>query len=122
MCAVLSMLNPVCNVYIHIHTQPFRLCYLQECQAPFGTGSFYDHEGLPYCETHYHAKKGSLCARWWSRPYRDDDDGDGDGDDGGGGDDDDNNNNDDDNNNVVVMVMITTTMMMITTTMMMNYL
>ena len=57
------MLNPVCGVYIHIHAQPFHLCCLQECQAPFGTGSFYDHDGLPYCETHYHAKKGSLCAR-----------------------------------------------------------
>lgn len=21
-----------------------------------------DHEGMPYCETHYHAKRGSLCA------------------------------------------------------------
>lgn len=21
-----------------------------------------DHEGMPYCETHYHSKRGSLCA------------------------------------------------------------
>ena len=63
MCTLLYMLNPVCDVYILIHPQLFRLYCLQECQAPFGTGSFYDHDGLPYCETHYHAKKGSLCAR-----------------------------------------------------------
>nr|XP_012231000.1 PREDICTED: paxillin isoform X5 [Linepithema humile] len=33
----------------------------QEAQK-FQGGSFFDHEGLPYCETHYHAKRGSLCA------------------------------------------------------------
>ncbi|XP_064612081.1 leupaxin-like [Liolophura sinensis] len=38
-------------------------CFIcQECHVPFGGGSFFDHEGLPYCETHYHAKRGSLCA------------------------------------------------------------
>lgn len=35
---------------------------LQDCRQPFQNGSFFDHEGLPYCETHYHAKRGSLCA------------------------------------------------------------
>jgi len=35
---------------------------LQDCGQPFGGRSFFDHEGLPYCETHYHAKRGSLCA------------------------------------------------------------
>ncbi|KAI5697743.1 hypothetical protein M8J76_015214 [Diaphorina citri] len=34
----------------------------QDCRQPFQGGSFFDHEGLPYCETHYHAKRGSLCA------------------------------------------------------------
>lgn len=34
----------------------------QDCRQPFHGGSFFDHEGLPYCETHYHAKRGSLCA------------------------------------------------------------
>lgn len=34
----------------------------QDCHQPFGGRSFFDHEGLPYCETHYHAKRGSLCA------------------------------------------------------------
>lgn len=34
----------------------------QDCRAPFIGGSFFDHEGQPYCETHYHQKRGSLCA------------------------------------------------------------
>lgn len=38
------------------------LVHLQDCRQPFQGGSFFDHEGLPYCETHYHAKRGSLCA------------------------------------------------------------
>ncbi|ERL90788.1 hypothetical protein D910_08134 [Dendroctonus ponderosae] len=35
---------------------------LQDCRQPFIGGSFFDHEGQPYCETHYHLKRGSLCA------------------------------------------------------------
>jgi len=41
------------------HTHCF-VC--SECRMPFGASSFYDHEGLPYCETHFHARRGSLCA------------------------------------------------------------
>ncbi|XP_055304567.1 leupaxin isoform X2 [Sitodiplosis mosellana] len=38
-------------------------CFVcRDCRQPFQNGSFFDHEGLPYCETHYHAKRGSLCA------------------------------------------------------------
>ncbi|CAO1368440.1 unnamed protein product [Diamesa hyperborea] len=38
-------------------------CFVcRDCRQPFYGGSFFDHEGLPYCETHYHAKRGSLCA------------------------------------------------------------
>ncbi|XP_040165426.1 leupaxin isoform X1 [Anopheles arabiensis] len=38
-------------------------CFVcRDCREPFHGGSFFDHEGLPYCETHYHAKRGSLCA------------------------------------------------------------
>lgn len=40
----------------------FSFFSLQDCRQPFHHGSFFDHEGLPYCETHYHAKRGSLCA------------------------------------------------------------
>lgn len=34
----------------------------QDCRCPFIGGSFFDYEGQPYCEVHYHAKRGSLCA------------------------------------------------------------
>ncbi|XP_025089653.1 leupaxin-like isoform X1 [Pomacea canaliculata] len=58
-CGMPIMENYISALNRQWHPQCFA-CW--ECQAPFGTGSFYDHEGLPYCETHYHAKKGSLCA------------------------------------------------------------
>ena len=32
------------------------------CGQPFADGNFFEHEGKPYCETHFHALKGSLCA------------------------------------------------------------
>ncbi|XP_058794054.1 leupaxin isoform X2 [Phymastichus coffea] len=38
-------------------------CFVcRDCRQKFQGGSFFDHEGQPYCETHYHAKRGSLCA------------------------------------------------------------
>ncbi|XP_065156116.1 leupaxin isoform X2 [Atheta coriaria] len=38
-------------------------CFVcRDCRQPFVGGSFFDHEGQPYCETHYHQKRGSLCA------------------------------------------------------------
>jgi paxillin len=38
-------------------------CFVcRDCRMPFSGGSFFDHEGQPYCETHYHQKRGSLCA------------------------------------------------------------
>lgn len=58
-CGMPIMENYISALNRQWHPQCF-CCW--ECQAPFGTGSFYDHDGLPYCETHYHAKKGSLCA------------------------------------------------------------
>ncbi|XP_071480245.1 paxillin-like [Diadema antillarum] len=33
-----------------------------ECRVPFHEGDFFDHDGVPYCEMHYHAVRGSLCA------------------------------------------------------------
>lgn len=33
-----------------------------DCHCPFGDGKFFDIDGLPYCEIHYHARCGSLCA------------------------------------------------------------
>ncbi|KAL0617126.1 Transforming growth factor beta-1-induced transcript 1 protein [Plecturocebus cupreus] len=35
---------------------------LKECFAPFSGGSFFEHEGRPLCENHFHARRGSLCA------------------------------------------------------------
>ncbi|XP_061162796.1 paxillin-like isoform X1 [Saccostrea echinata] len=56
--------HPILDNYIsalsrHWHPECF-VC--RDCHQPFGGRSFFDHEGLPYCETHYHAKRGSLCA------------------------------------------------------------
>ena len=48
-----------CRLNAQWHTECF-VC--RDCHQPFIGGSFYDHEGMPYCETHYHAKRGSLCA------------------------------------------------------------
>ncbi|GFR58615.1 transforming growth factor beta-1-induced transcript 1 protein [Elysia marginata] len=56
---------PIMDNYISaLNRQWHPECFVcWECRAPFGAGSFFEYEGLPYCETHYHAKKGSLCAR-----------------------------------------------------------
>ncbi|KAK3084907.1 hypothetical protein FSP39_021178 [Pinctada imbricata] len=56
--------KPILDNYIsalnrHWHPECF-VC--RECHMPFGGRSFFDHEGQPYCETHYHLKRGSLCA------------------------------------------------------------
>ncbi|ORZ30754.1 hypothetical protein BCR44DRAFT_1443963 [Catenaria anguillulae PL171] len=32
-----------------------------ECKGAFAGGTFFAHEGKPYCEVHYHLKRGSLC-------------------------------------------------------------
>ncbi|XP_056293345.1 paxillin-like [Pseudoliparis swirei] len=38
-------------------------CFVcRECFTPFVNGSFFDHEGQPYCESHYHEQRGSLCS------------------------------------------------------------
>lgn len=38
-------------------------CFVcRECFTPFVNGSFFDHEGQPYCESHYHERRGSLCS------------------------------------------------------------
>lgn len=38
-------------------------CFVcRECYTPFVNGSFFDHEGLPFCEAHYHERRGSLCS------------------------------------------------------------
>ncbi|XP_048044016.1 paxillin a isoform X4 [Megalobrama amblycephala] len=38
-------------------------CFVcRECFTPFVNGSFFEHEGQPYCEAHYHERRGSLCS------------------------------------------------------------
>lgn len=38
-------------------------CFVcRECYTPFINGSFFDHEGQPFCESHYHERRGSLCS------------------------------------------------------------
>ncbi|XP_078508816.1 transforming growth factor beta-1-induced transcript 1 protein [Lissotriton helveticus] len=38
-------------------------CFVcRECYTPFVNGSFFEHEGQPYCEIHYHKNRGSLCS------------------------------------------------------------
>ncbi|CAL8337908.1 unnamed protein product [Lota lota] len=38
-------------------------CFVcRECFTPFVNGSFFEHDGQPYCEGHYHERRGSLCS------------------------------------------------------------
>ncbi|KAH7645165.1 Transforming growth factor beta-1-induced transcript 1 protein [Dermatophagoides farinae] len=39
-------------------------CFVcRDCKSPFTEGkSYFDFEGRPYCEPHYHDKRGNLCA------------------------------------------------------------
>ncbi|XP_072456381.1 paxillin isoform X2 [Notamacropus eugenii] len=38
-------------------------CFVcRECFTPFVNGSFFEHGGQPYCEVHYHERRGSLCS------------------------------------------------------------
>uniref|UniRef100_A0A8D3B4P3 LIM zinc-binding domain-containing protein n=1 Tax=Scophthalmus maximus TaxID=52904 RepID=A0A8D3B4P3_SCOMX len=37
-------------------------CFVcRECYCPFVNGSFFEHEGKPLCEAHYHQSRGSMC-------------------------------------------------------------
>ncbi|XP_017558313.2 proline-rich protein 12 isoform X1 [Pygocentrus nattereri] len=38
-------------------------CFVcRECFTPFINGSFFEHDDQPYCEVHYHERRGSLCS------------------------------------------------------------
>lgn len=52
-----SFLHPLSWVH-----QPSSDFFFQECFTPFVNGSFFDHDGQPYCESHYHERRGSLCS------------------------------------------------------------
>lgn len=55
--------QPIMDSYIsalsaHWHSECF-VC--SECHQAFPGGSFFEHDGRPYCEMHYHARRGTLC-------------------------------------------------------------
>jgi len=56
--------TPITENYISSLNQQWHPnCFVcKECNSPFHDGAFFEHEGAPYCETHYHALRGSLCA------------------------------------------------------------
>ncbi|KFD66085.1 hypothetical protein M514_00767 [Trichuris suis] len=56
--------KPITNNYITaLNLQWHPECFVcQDCKQPFVGGSFFEHFGQPYCEIHYHEKRGSLCA------------------------------------------------------------
>jgi len=56
--------TPITDNYISsLNLQWHPNCFVcKECKQPFHDGAFFEHEGFPYCETHYHALRGSLCA------------------------------------------------------------
>ncbi|KAG2463602.1 PAXI protein, partial [Polypterus senegalus] len=44
---------------------PYRLSvvsFLQDCMSPFLDGCFFELDGRPYCQIHYHARQGTLCG------------------------------------------------------------
>jgi hypothetical protein len=56
--------TPITENYISsLNLQWHPTCFVcKDCQQPFHDGNFFEHEGFPYCEQHYHALRGSLCA------------------------------------------------------------
>ncbi|VDP07153.1 unnamed protein product [Soboliphyme baturini] len=56
--------RPITDSYITaLSSQWHPECFVcQVCKQRFAGGSFFEHEGQPYCETHYHDLRGSLCA------------------------------------------------------------
>ncbi|KAL0187339.1 hypothetical protein M9458_019009, partial [Cirrhinus mrigala] len=40
-----------------------------ECFTPFVNGSFFEHDGQPYCEVHYHARRGNPSRAAASQPW-----------------------------------------------------
>lgn len=38
-------------------------CSLQHCGVSFNGASFFEHNGAPLCERHYHESRGSICSQ-----------------------------------------------------------
>lgn len=56
--------KPILSNYISALNQQWHPeCFVcRECLAPFTNGSFFELDGKPYCEMHYHSIRGSLCS------------------------------------------------------------
>jgi paxillin len=56
--------TPIIDNYISsLDRQWHPTCFVcADCHEPFVDGNFFVHDDKPYCETHYHALRGSLCA------------------------------------------------------------
>jgi paxillin len=55
--AIIENFISALNSYFH------PACFVcMECNMPFNASSFYEYNNMPYCELHYHTKRGSLCA------------------------------------------------------------
>uniref|UniRef100_H2ZMC5 LIM zinc-binding domain-containing protein n=1 Tax=Ciona savignyi TaxID=51511 RepID=H2ZMC5_CIOSA len=57
-------MKPILSNYISaLNAQWHPECFVcRECLAPFTNASFFELDGQPYCETHYHHLRGSLCS------------------------------------------------------------
>ncbi|KAG9510474.1 Paxillin, partial [Fragariocoptes setiger] len=58
-CALPITANYITALDVQWHPDCF-IC--TDCRCPFADGKFFDIDGAPYCEIHYHARRGSLCA------------------------------------------------------------
>ncbi|XP_058649308.1 transforming growth factor beta-1-induced transcript 1 protein-like isoform X2 [Onychostoma macrolepis] len=57
-CSQPIMKNYISALSVLWHPQCF-VC--RECYSPFVNGSFFEHEGQPLCEAHYHQSRGTVC-------------------------------------------------------------
>ena len=56
--------DPISDNYVSVlDGQWHPSCFVcSDCQRPFEGGNFFEHGGRPFCEEHYHQRRGSLCA------------------------------------------------------------
>ncbi|GAV03847.1 hypothetical protein RvY_14221-2 [Ramazzottius varieornatus] len=56
--------EPIAGTYLTaLDAQWHKQCFVcHDCKGPFESGSFFDLDGRPYCELHYHANRGSVCG------------------------------------------------------------
>ncbi|XP_055343065.1 transforming growth factor beta-1-induced transcript 1 protein-like isoform X2 [Paramacrobiotus metropolitanus] len=56
--------KPISGTYLTaLDAQWHRDCFVcTDCRKPFESGSFFELDGRPYCEQHYHSQRGSVCG------------------------------------------------------------